>query len=65
VEIGQSMDQVVLHRELKETYTENFIGLYLNWSIPWMITEHDETRGLPVCGPFNKAEKTPESSGNL
>ena len=30
-----------------------------------MMTEHDETRCAPFDPPFNKAEKTPESSGNL
>jgi hypothetical protein len=30
-----------------------------------MINEQHETRGLPVDRPFDKAEKTPESSGNL
>ena len=30
-----------------------------------MMTEHDETRVPPFDGLFNKAEKTPESSGNL
>lgn len=30
-----------------------------------MMTEHDETRGPLLDGVFNKAEKTPESSGKL
>ena len=30
-----------------------------------MMTEHDDTRGPGIDGVFNKAEKTPESSGNL
>jgi len=49
--------------EKKEFYL--IVLININIYLPWIITEQHETRGLTADWPFNKAEKTPESSGNL